>query len=47
MDENPTADQMSAFFDQFGTHSLRKVAMGARFVATSTYNKQDKANMDS
>jgi hypothetical protein len=47
MDDIPNPTQMTAFFDQFGTHSLRKVAMGARFVATSTYDKQDKANMDS
>jgi hypothetical protein len=47
MDDNPTAQQMNDFYDQFGTHALKKVAMGARFVASSTYDKQDKANMDS
>ena len=45
MDDPPTVDQMNEFYDKFGTHTIRELSMGARFVASSTYNKQDMANM--
>ena len=32
---------MNNFIDTFGTHAIRKVNMGARFVATASFNKED------
>jgi len=39
MDNPPTEDQMNYFFEEFGTHSVQTVGMGAKFVATSEYDK--------
>lgn len=39
LDETPKAEQMNAFFNAYGTHSVRWATYGARFVAVSSYNK--------
>ena len=36
---NPTDLQLNDFFDNFGTHVLSRIDMGARFVASSSFDK--------
>ena len=36
----PSTAQLNTFIDTFGTHSLKSVNMGAKFVATATYDKE-------
>ena len=33
--ETPTASEMNKFFDTFGTHTIDKMNMGAKYVTTS------------
>jgi len=32
---SPSESQMNSFIDTFGTHALKQVSMGAKFVATA------------
>ena len=38
MSDIPTENEINQFIDTFGTHAIRKVNMGARFVSTATYD---------
>lgn len=40
MSTNPTETQLREFIDTFGTHAIRKVNMGAKFVSTATFDKK-------
>lgn len=40
LDNPPTEAQMNALYDFFGTHAVNNLGMGAKFVATSTFDKK-------
>jgi hypothetical protein len=37
--DSPSDDELNHFLDRFGTHSIKRVDMGAKFVATATFGK--------
>ena len=37
----PTDEQLNEFIDTFGTHAIRKVNMGSKYVITATFNKKE------
>ena len=39
--DSPTEADLNSFIDRFGTHSIRRVDMGAKFVASATFGKNE------
>lgn len=37
----PDDSQLNEFIDTYGTHAIRKVNMGAKFVTTATFDKKE------
>ena len=36
----PTENQINEFIDTFGTHAIRKINMGAKFVTVATFDQK-------
>ena len=39
-------DLMMKFFDTYGTHVVKKVHMGAKFIATGSYDRKEKYKLE-